>query len=146
MAVTLIVEIMKHSHDSTAEIANHWFLCSDQFLEAAGYLSSTGQQMTPPRIRLMCIALEYRLKAFICASRNGTPQTSDLTRLTILASHCGLAVTAEQFDGIAPFNRAHAGELDISGLPDLQWITHLCDSISAQAARFKRDHPSGITE
>ena len=122
-------------HGSAAEIAMRLSLYSDHFLEAARCLPSTNEQMALPRKRLLALALEYRLKAFICAVRRGNPQSTDLSRLANLASNCGLVLTVEQFDGIALLSRTHAGNTENCNTPDLEWATLICDAIAAQASQ-----------
>ena len=126
---------MKDQQHPVVEVAARWHAFSDQFLDAAGYLAARGQHRGLPEVRMLGVALEYRLKAYICAVRAGTPRSDDLSRLARLAGYCGLVLTPEQFDGIAALNVAQSGTMEVTDVPDLEWAVQLCASIAEQATR-----------
>lgn len=127
-----MMDAMNHERGSAAPTAAHWSTCSECFLEAAGHLPPGKNQMGLPRLQLMCTALQYRLKAFICAARGGAPGTGDLSRLASLAIHCGLSLTRPELESLAALDRAHAGGGNPETAPDLERVHSLCSSISAQ--------------
>jgi hypothetical protein len=135
LAAALMIALMNRQRGSAAEMARHWSSCSDHFLEAAEHLPSARNEMALPRMRLLGVALEYRLKAFLCVARGGAPESRDLSRLAMLATHCGLSLTTRQFESIAALDHAHVAKVEACDLPRSEVIRELCSSISAQAFR-----------
>lgn len=127
----LMIEAMKTQQASTAETVRYWGACSEHFLEALGHLPPGPPEMALPRLTLMRMALECRLKAFICAARGGAPDSQDLVRLTSLARHCGLVLTGEQADAICRL--AHGGP-DTNADPAMPRLEAVCNAIDVQIA------------
>lgn len=130
---------MEHTRGATGGLTQHWVSLSERFLAAAELLDAA-QEVTLPRLHLAGVALEYRLKAYFCAHRGGTPDTADLTRLAALAGRCGLSLGADQLDLIEHVNRARfgSGSLPSRGgdparLPvPMARVRALCEHISGQ--------------
>ena len=111
--------------------------CSEQFLEAAWQLSAASSDVAPPRMQLQATALEYRLKAYICAVREGAPGTRDLGRLATLAVHCGLTLTEAQRADVVLLDRAHSGAFDSDDVP-FERVRELCGAIASQCVSRPR--------
>ena len=62
----------------TARQAREWLACADACWAAARHLPDQEGRFQLPRLRLAGLAVEYRLRAFICLSRRGTPDSHDL--------------------------------------------------------------------
>jgi hypothetical protein len=123
---------MNDTRRAAVELARHCGSCSDQFLEAAGHLPAEQDQLALPRIHLLGLALEYRLKAYLCAVRGGVPYTPDLGRLAALARHCGLVLTPGQLEWISALERERLAAVTEADLPAPASIRDLCEAISAQ--------------
>ena len=65
----------------TARQAREWLACADACWAAARHLPDQEGRFQLPRLRLAGLAVEYRLRAFICLSRRGTPDSHDLGHL-----------------------------------------------------------------
>ncbi len=126
---------MESKRGSAAEMARQWSSCSDNCLKALGYLPAEQPELTLPRAKLTSLALECRLKAYLCATRGGAPGTSDLARLVTLALHCGLALTPEQFQVIVAVDRPSGSAQGSAGVPALAPVEQLCESIEHQTER-----------
>ena len=122
---------MDSKHGPASETVRHWSACSDAYLQALGHLPDGEPGLALPRVTLTSLALECRLKAFICAARGGAPGTGDLARLVTLAAHCGLVLTADELQRIVSLDRAAdtRSAVDARGR---EWVEQLCDSISRQ--------------
>lgn len=113
---------------SAAELARQWISRSERFLEAADHLPAL-PAMTLPRRELLTRAIECRLKAYLCASRGGAPETRDLARLSLLAGHGGLPFTDRERETLAALDPTGHGISD--DLPDITSIRAFCGTIDA---------------
>ena len=142
---------MRGAQKQTAE---RWSALADQYQAAARVLAehlgaleehagvlteSAYANLKLPGLRLQCTALEYRLKAFICASRSGQPETPDLGRLLRLATFCGLTLSGDDRADVLRLKALHAGALDVTSAPDALRIHALCDRIAEQTRHLPQD-------
>jgi len=113
--------------------AAEWAACADDYWTAARQLAEAQPGLTLPRLRLASLALEYRLRAFVCSVRSGTPGGDDLGRLMRLAMFCGLELDAAERDLIERLGRVHRGDPDTAAAPSLSAIGELLAGIAAQS-------------
>jgi len=86
-----------------------------------------------PRLRMASLALEYRLRTFVCTVRGGTPGGDDLGRLMRLAVFCGLRLDPAERDRIERLGRVHRGDTDTAAAPAMARIDGLLAGIAAQS-------------
>lgn len=116
----------------TARQAREWLACADACWAAARHLPDQEGRFQLPRLRLAGLAVEYRLRAFICLSRRGTPDSHDLGHLLRLARLCGLDLEPAHAEVITRLSRMHEGHPDVDGAPSMS-------AIDTVLARLPRD-------
>ncbi len=117
----------------TARQAREWIACADAYWAAARHLPEDESAFTLPRLRLASLALEYRLRTFICVVRGGMPEGDDLGRLARLATFCGLRIDADDHAIIERLSRLHRDDPDTAGVPPMPSIGALLSRIAAQS-------------
>lgn len=113
--------------------AAEWDACADAYWSAARLLAEADSDLELPRLRLASLALEYRLRSFVCTVRGGTPGGDDLGRLMRLAVFCGLRLEAAERDLIERLGRVHRGDADTAAAPAMAHIDRLLAGIAAQS-------------
>ncbi|MEQ8857941.1 MAG: hypothetical protein RIC56_04785 [Pseudomonadales bacterium] len=113
--------------------ARDWEAYANAYWAAARQLADADRSLALPRLRLASLALEYRLRAFICEARGGTPEGGDLGRLMRLAVFCGLELDPEQRAVIERLGRLHQGDCDLDGAPTMATVAGLLEDIASNA-------------
>lgn len=115
----------------TVRLARQWQACADAYWAAALRLPDPDARLALPRLRLASLALEYRLRTFVCTARGGTPEGGDLGRLLRLATFCGLDLDPAQRALVERLRRLHQGDPELDDVPSMAAIGALLEHVAA---------------
>ena len=118
----------------TARQAREWIACADAYWAAARQLPYEEPKFRLPKLRLASLAVEYRLRAFICLSRAGTPDSHDLGHLLRLARLCGLDLDPADAEIIERLSLIHEGHPNAEGAPPMTAINTLLARLSGKVS------------
>jgi hypothetical protein len=120
-----------------ADAGGAWRARGIACLDAAAQIEERNRALAWPRCQLLALALECAFKTFLREARGGVPDSRDLSRLSSLAAHCGLALTDEDRACLAGVERGcRSGELPgaADDLPTVARVTLLCRTIDPGTA------------